>query len=121
MQLKEIAEKLNLSPRRCQQYAESGIFPRRGQRGYDLTACAIAYALYLRGPGESDTALLCSTNELARCVGQTIGNVRYLEKRGIFKQVCRNRFDLIPSVHNFIEYAVQKKRSGRKSSGGALL
>ena len=73
---KEVAELIDLSPRRVSDLVKKSILPgSKGTNGYDLTACNHAYISYLRGiangqvgpePGELDVKEETARNLAAR-------------------------------------------------------
>lgn len=102
MTLSEITKQLDLTPRRAQQLAAERIFVKTSPGSYDLTQSAVNYALFLRRTAGSEAVLQATLEEVAACVGESIGNARSLARKGMFKKLSHGRFDLIESVRNYI-------------------
>lgn len=101
--LKDMMGIFDLTDRRCQQLAEDGVFVRTSRGTYDLTQSAVNYALFLRRTSGSDATLQATLEEIAACIGETMGNTRHLEHKGMFKRLSHGRYDLIESVRNYVK------------------
>ena len=111
--LKELTEKLGLTPRRCQQLSKDGVFVKVGLGQYDLLQCAISYIAFLRRNNGSESEITLTLKDLARCTCQSPGNVLRLRAAGVFKTLSHGRYDLVTSMKNYVLYVENKKLQGR--------
>jgi len=111
--LKELTEKLDLTPRRCQQLAKDGVFIKVGRGQYDLLQCAVSYIAFLRRNNGSESEITLTLRDLARCTAQSAGSVLKLRADGVFKNLSHGRYDLVTSMKNYIIYIENKKPQGR--------
>jgi len=111
--LKELTEKLGLTPRRCQQLAKEGVFEKVARGQYDLLQCAISYIAFLRRNHGSESEIMLTLKDLARCTAQSPGNVLKLRADGVFKALSHGRYDLVRSMRNYVLYVENKKLQGR--------
>lgn len=121
--LKELSEKLILTPRRAQQLVQAGIFVRSERGKYLLAESAVGYALFLRK--HSEAVLPVSIGEISRCIGEELGNTRQLGQKGMFKKLSHGKYDLIESIRNYIHFQKtawrDRRRQLRCSCGAPML
>ncbi len=109
----ELSRTLQLSARRCQQLEQLGVFVKKDRNQYDLVNCAVAYVLHFRKHPGDESLLICTTDDLARAIGQSQGSVSSLTHQGIFETLSHGRYDLIQSVARYVEHLKSSRRVGR--------
>jgi len=116
----ELSSTLELSARRCQQLEQLGVFVKKERNQYDLLRCAVAYALHLRKHPGDESLLICTTDDLARAIGQSRPSVSSLTRQGIFEALSHGRYDLIQSVARYVEHLKTSRSIGRPPKMGAI-
>jgi hypothetical protein len=102
--LKELTQRLQLTERRAQQLAKAGVFVKNGRGQYLLSESAVNFVSFLRRNAGSEAGIPVTLEEIARCIGETPGNARTLDKKGLFKRLSHGRYDLIESVRCYIQF-----------------
>lgn len=100
----QLAQFMNLTPRRVQQLAKEGVIEKVRPGGYDLVRCLSMYVAYL-GEWRSAAEIPCSIADLSRYFGLTQGQVSYLVRRGIIPPpLSHGHFDLALAVRHFVSF-----------------
>lgn len=112
----EVAKKMGLKIRRVQQLAKAGIIPKDERGKYHLIDCLSQYVLYL-GEWRADAEIPCNADDLARYLGLTPGQVRYLANSGIFQKVGIGRFDLATCIKAYLDFVRKNYSEGAHLRG----
>lgn len=101
----DLAGYMNLSPRRVQQLAASGVIEKARPGGYDLVRCLAMYVAHL-AEWRAAAELPCTIADFSHYFGLTQGQISYLVRRGVLPPpLSHGHFDLALAVRSFVAYA----------------